>query len=667
MRLHERGKPMFYFSNIIRPLPDELTISYIRRMASANGFQSIPLFLSAFLSKNLKEVINQDCFHLLQELSLCLDEEIPLKQMIADTTLLPAFWPLLSSEKQDLYIHGIVHYPEVLMKRQMTNLMQDLCYCPECCKEDQRTYGTDYLHRIHHLPGIACCPVHHVPLLKCKDDSPINPVLPGSRQESYNRFIISLLNDWIPCSYRELKAAMLKRAAEKTSGSVYSWMLDRLREAGLSGETDITRLAGKMSGNECGLPMLNLFYLLSCLFQDADDLKPFIKHSSDEKNEERLYHKSRSNGYTAGSYDPIFDACGTVFRTSPHAFLSGFRCPVCDKQAGANQLFQKVVRETTDGEYSVQSDYRGINRKVAFKHRKCGNIFSCSAKSFLFYETRCPCEHQYTDKQLHKMVSDAGNYTLLSQDGMEGSAIIRADECGHVFNVRLRKFLKSPYCRTCHPKESSADTFRRKIRDLTGDEYKLTGRYIDRTTPVTIFHTECGREFEMQPMDFLWGQRCPYCKKQYRQKDFRDLVSTLSSGRYRVTDFSAKSMCRILDTETGIKKEYWRSFVVQELMRQTPSKELPHKLINPKDFDFTTADRIMREIRNVYQKNDLISTEGIYMNTMTRKQIGRVMTGQLVKQNRLKHLAPGIYCYPDADTSIINEKLEEIQNAKKKR
>jgi len=37
-------------------------------------------------------------------------------------------------------------------------------YCPSCITEDFKRLGFSYWHRVHHLPGIAICTTHHVPL-----------------------------------------------------------------------------------------------------------------------------------------------------------------------------------------------------------------------------------------------------------------------------------------------------------------------------------------------------------------------------------------------------------------------------------------------------------------------------------------------------------------------
>lgn len=39
-----------------------------------------------------------------------------------------------------------------------------LFYCPECVKNDRKTYGETYWHMIQQLPGVYICPIHAVPL-----------------------------------------------------------------------------------------------------------------------------------------------------------------------------------------------------------------------------------------------------------------------------------------------------------------------------------------------------------------------------------------------------------------------------------------------------------------------------------------------------------------------
>jgi len=40
-----------------------------------------------------------------------------------------------------------------------------LRYCPQCVKDDTENCGEAYWHRVHQLPGVLFCPIHHVPVL----------------------------------------------------------------------------------------------------------------------------------------------------------------------------------------------------------------------------------------------------------------------------------------------------------------------------------------------------------------------------------------------------------------------------------------------------------------------------------------------------------------------
>ena len=661
---------MFPFPIIIRPLPDEMTFSYIKRLAEANGFSSsMPRFLSNFFIDSIREIRNPDCFDYLQNLDACTGGEMTIRQLLSVTTLLPAVWPMLSEARQSYYIQEIVRYPEILMHRQLNRLSGDLCYCPECRKNDLSLYGSWYFHRVHHLPGVAYCPNHHVRLLKFRDDQPLDTDVSIEQQTCYQKFEISLLDHWMPCSFSQVKQALVERAREETSRSVYAWMLERLAEKGFGSFYDAMSLSSALSGAECGIPLEKLFILLGLVFDDAADLKTDIVLVS---YEETVRQRAEKCGYTVMSpYDHVLmtfrhDECGTVFQTNPKSFISGFRCPACDKKLSQNELFKRVVSEMTESAYEAASEYSGVNRKAEFKHLKCGTTFSCRTKAFMFYGVRCPCERQYTDTQLAEKVAQTGPFTLLESDGMDGKAKIRAEKCGHIFNVCLRKFLKSPYCRICFPKESNSNMFKREIRDLVGNDYRLMGGYIDRTTPVTLKHMICGREFRMNPIVFLNGQRCPYCKKQILKKDFSEMVEKLSSGRYKVIEFSTKTRCRLIDRETGAIMEFERGFVAQELTRPTPSKKLPHETVAKEEYAFTTADKVMQAVRRAYKNNDLIVTTGIYIDGMTKKQIGRVMYQQLTKHGKLLRLDKGVLCYADADMDEIYKKLEEIHHENEK-
>lgn len=57
------------------------------------------------------------------------------------------------------------------------------------------------------------------------------------------------------------------------------------------------------------------------------------------------------------------------------------------------------------------------------------------------------------------------------------------------------------------------DDFAKQIIALAGNEYNALSEFKTWHKPVRIRHNSCGKEFEMDPANFLQGNRCPYCAK----------------------------------------------------------------------------------------------------------------------------------------------------------
>jgi len=88
----------------------------------------------------------------------------------------------------------------------------------------------------------------------------------------------------------------------------------------------------------------------------------------------------------------IHTLCGHEFKSRPHNFLSGTRCPKCNGgvRKKTTEYFQKEIENIDNGEYKFISEYKGNNKKSLFKHNECGSEFITTPESFLLQGTRCP-------------------------------------------------------------------------------------------------------------------------------------------------------------------------------------------------------------------------------------------------------------------------------------
>ena len=635
---------MFGIPNIPSYMPDEITYSFVCRMAEANCFSSPNKFYSELVSYSKRSTAfdDRDMFRQMKQLTDACSGIITLYDLIMDTTLLPGLWPLLTPERQDRYMLKACAYPEVIGRYSMPALADQYCYCPICRNEDVSRYGFHYLHRIHHLPGIGYCPSHHCRLRRLKDDKEIIVDFTRDDQAQYEDILCGLLKTPVPCSSMDIADACRKRASEMTNGSPYGYMAQYLRSVGYQPAGDAGKVSGLISRN--GLPVIVFAKLLGHLFGDRITLDAYLGYDTGAM--ETVFQRSlEGSGFTTDVFSPFavkmrHDTCGTEFYSSPHAFVDGWRCPACDREIGKQALFEQLVLHMGDGVYEVRSGYVDLRHKVLLYHKDCGTEFQISAGAFLFDHARCKCGRIYTMKQAAAKLAEKGPYTLEEYEGIDKPVKIRADICGHVFRMgSLRKFMDVPYCRTCHPNETNEETFKKEIKDLCGDEYEYVNGYEGRLGDVIIRHhsTRGDHDFHMMPMAFLNGQRCPYCKKQVKKTDFVRVVRELSSGRYEVIGFRGDTRCTIMDTATGSKKVFGRGFVLQELTRPTPSQALPHKMIDTSGCCKNTMEIVLKAVMDKYPTNyqGKIYADDIFVDGMNRIQVMRVMSVQLVKAGYL--------------------------------
>jgi hypothetical protein len=95
--------------------------------------------------------------------------------LINKHTNLPFYYPFLSKKNQN-YIRQMMKdnnaqgiYAKVGILAGGVCNKRKLHYCPNCVKEDIKSVGEAYFHRIHQLPGVLVCPIHLCKLNKYEE------------------------------------------------------------------------------------------------------------------------------------------------------------------------------------------------------------------------------------------------------------------------------------------------------------------------------------------------------------------------------------------------------------------------------------------------------------------------------------------------------------------
>lgn len=86
--------------------------------------------------------------------------------------------------------------------------------------------------------------------------------------------------------------------------------------------------------------------------------------------------------------------------------------------------------------------------------------------------------------------------------------------CHHSYKVTPNTFKRGgrcPYCNGNLAKLKTTARFKEEVRESVGNEYTVLGEYINRVTNILIRHNKCGREYKVQPGNFLSSSRCIEC------------------------------------------------------------------------------------------------------------------------------------------------------------
>ncbi|WP_258297698.1 hypothetical protein [Paenibacillus peoriae] len=138
-------------------------------------------------------------------------------------------------------------------------------------------------------------------------------------------------------------------------------------------------------------------------------------------------------------------------------------------------------------------------------------------------------------REVHALVVD--EYEVVGEYVYALSKIsMRHNTCGHTYEVTPAHFLTGNRCPYCLGKYRTTDDYKKIVKDLTNDEYKVLGEYKNVSTKVHMKHLACGNEFHITPNSFMGGQRCPNCplKRDEARRQFEERIRSLVGDEYEV-------------------------------------------------------------------------------------------------------------------------------------
>ena len=170
--------------------------------------------------------------------------------------------------------------------------------------------------------------------------------------------------------------------------------------------------------------------------------------------------------------------CNTIFSMIPNKFIQGRRCPKCGGvQRQTTESYKKLVKEKTNNEWELTSEYINNNTPIEYTHIGCGGTTIKKPSKFSQYAFICnKCKLRFFFKEAFRI----GNTERPS-------------------TIQLTKEIW----------QDRLDTL------FTKGEYLILSDYTNSKTPVQMIHTPCGKQFSKR-LDALYHHKetCIQCAEK---------------------------------------------------------------------------------------------------------------------------------------------------------
>lgn len=191
--------------------------------------------------------------------------------------------------------------------------------------------------------------------------------------------------------------------------------------------------------------------------------------------------------------------------------------------------FVKEVYDLVGNEYTVVGKYEKAREKIKIRHNICNYEYLVLPNAFTSKGVRCPkCSNAKSGEKKRKTHEEyvkqvkarcEQEYLVLGKYKKgDKKILIEHSKCGYQWEVNAHSFLSNPRCPKCSGYiKKTHEMFVQEVSSLNGDEYSILSEYINNKTKIKIQHSVCGAVFEVVPIAFLRGKRCPGCGKKSKR------------------------------------------------------------------------------------------------------------------------------------------------------
>lgn len=308
---------------------------------------------------------------------------------------------------------------------------------------------------------------------------------------------------------------------------------------------------------------------------------PYCTPKSTNVTEEMFIKKLKENtndtveyisGYNGLSKPCNFKCkkCGNKWSIKPYSVFKSGGCPKCNIKESREKRKEKNYKlfiEAIKDKFELIGEYKNFNDSVFLKCNKCNHKWKAVPYNLVKNDTGCPnCKNienatlkaSTTDEYKEKIYELFKNeYVVLGEYVNSKTEIkMKHTKCNNEFTITPSTMLnnRNDHCPYCNNNRNLNDfSFKVKLRNLVGDEYKSLTEYKGSYEYVKMKHNVCGYKWNITPNQFLNnGYRCPLCNNQIHYRSNYEFLQEA----YRVLDrkeYKILSEYESFDTPIKIK------------------------------------------------------------------------------------------------------------------
>ena len=420
------------YINIPSPHEDEMICGYLKRVAKANCYDNLSLFL---LDVNIwkihnnwhrSEILRNDGFSYGMFNVVDIFGIEPVMRM----TPLSAYIPFISRGLASRYVRSTCskRYGNSVLNSKPDCLVKNIRHCPLCDEEEQ------YVRWWHCLDGVTVCAKHNVPLIESMVNSD-NEVMfrelkPGPLALKTARFAKEL-GELEPRFFMQQTIPAIKKKILTFEAENRKHFITYLQSLGLAKAAKMIEYILKyVKPTDNELPFNETLLALSALYKNAEE---FVSDVEATSSEEAFMDAIKDRFELVSEYDERIVRlkcleCGNSFISTPHSVLGGWGCPEEDSQLSVEQMFMKLFDSVNDG-YELLTRFHDFQHPIKIRHIESGRVITIKPDRFLNY----PHDTILTRKPSH----------------IATVALVTHKPCGRTFKVLEETWDKNSRCSYC--------------------------------------------------------------------------------------------------------------------------------------------------------------------------------------------------------------------------